>query len=202
MTRPLAALAWLILFAVPWLGPSVRPDAGAWVVDLLTGQWSETEPWVVVHFQLMGVWPMLIGLQLRHYWLGRPMPAAPFCLASFGVGAYGLLPWFVLRGATPGTRATPRLDRFVPWIAGGLGVTTLGLLGFGLLAGRPAAWLHAARTDGFIWTMAADFAVLWATSAWVAREAGRGRWWWAIAPVLGTIALMAEPSPPHHTPET
>ena len=196
MSRILAALAWLALIAVPWLGPAVRPDAGTWVVALLTGRWAGTEPWVVVHFQLMGVWPMLLGLQLRRYWLARPIPALPFCLASFGIGAYGLLPWFVVRSRDAPPRGTPRLDRALPLLAVGLGLTTLGLFGFGLVAGTPTAWLTAARTDGFVWTMAADFVVLWGTSMAIAQQDGDRRWWWALLPVLGTTGLLLKAPPP------
>jgi len=192
----LAALLWLLLFAVPWLGPPIRPDAGAWVLDLMTGRWSETEPWVVVHFMLMGVWPMLIGLQLRRFWRGRPLPAAPFCAAAFGVGAYGLLPWFVFRGVGPHTRPMPRLERFVPWFAAATGLSALGLLTYGLVVGAPAAWVAAARTDGFVWTMAADFWVLWVVSAATAREADPRRWRRTLVPVFGTVALLLAPSSP------
>ena len=194
MSRILAALLWLALFAVPWLGPPMRPDPGAWVVDLMTGRWSHTEPWVVVHFMLMGVWPMLIGLQQRRFWRATPLPAAPFCAAAFGLGAYGLLPWFMFRGAAPLPRPMPRLERFVPWIAAMTGLSALGLVAFGVVAGNPSAWTTAARTDGFIWTMAADFGVLWGVSTGSARETDPRRWQWSLMPIFGTVALLVMPS--------
>ncbi len=200
MPRLLAALLWLVLCAVPLVGPDIRPDAGAWVIDLITGDWSETEPWVVVHFQLMGVWPLLIGLQLRRFWRGRPLPAAPFCAAAFGVGAYGLLPWFVFRGTSPRPRPMPRLERIVPWLAAVTGLSALALVGFGLVAGSPAAWLLTAQTDGFVWTMAADFLVLWGVSIGTAREADPGRWQWSLVAIFGTVALLALPSRPVQAP--
>lgn len=190
MTRAIAAVLWLALFAVPWLGPPTRPDALAWVQDLMTGEWADTEPWVVVHFMLMGVWPALLGLQLRGFWRGRPVPAGPFCAASFVVGAYGLLPWFVVRGAHPRSRALPRVEGLVGVLAGGAGVAALGLLVFGMVRGTPSAWWSAFRAEGFVWTMGFDFVVLWATSVLVARESGAGRWHWTLVPVLGTAALL------------
>ena len=194
MTRLLAAVLWMALFAVPWLGPATRPDALAWVVDLLTGRWADTEPWVVVHFQCMGIWPALLGLQLRRFWRGRPLPAGPFCAAAFCVGAYGLLPWFVLRGTTPRPRVLPRVDKAVFWLAGGAGLVTVGLVAFGVAQGSLSAWWRAFRGDGFVWTMAFDFVVLWATSVGVAREASAPRWRWSLLPLLGTAALLVAES--------
>lgn len=189
MPRLLAVTLWLLLFAVPWLGPPTRPDLGPWVLGLLRGDWEGTEPWVVVHFQLMGIWPLLLGLQLRGWWRTRPVPAWPFSAGAFVVGAYALLPWFALRRPAP-HQPRPRVDAVAPWLAGGAGLAAAALALYGVLAGSVVAWGAAFATDGFVWTMSFDFLALWATSVLLARETG-GRWTWALVPVVGTATLLA-----------
>lgn len=147
-------IAWAIGMGLAFgLAPPNRPDLWDWLVRLLTGQWTGENPLVVAHFQLMGIWPMLCAALLRREW-ARPvrLPAWPFLLGAFGLGCFVLLPYLFLRRAPAlGDPGVPRL------VWGALGAAFAGFLGWGLVAGDLPAWLHAVRTDGFMWPMAWDF---------------------------------------------
>lgn len=188
MTRRAAAIGWLALVVVGFgLAPPSRPDQLDWVLALLLGRWEGEEPWVVAEFQMMGLWPALVGLLLRGDWRARPVPAWPFVLASFGLGCYALLPWFVLRSGdrgAPGPGPFARSD--LPYaLAVGAATLAVGAVATGGAAG-PAGFAHAVRTDGFVFPMTFDFLAFWLVSVVEARARTRGTpWAWALLPLVG-----------------
>lgn len=95
-----AVVLWVALIgeAVVW-APPARPDQGAWVLRLLTGQWDGEEPVVVALFNLMGVWPFVLAAQLAPWLRRRPLPLWPFALGSMVLGAFVLLPGLAVGGA-------------------------------------------------------------------------------------------------------
>lgn len=183
MTRTFAAALWIAFFAAAALfAPATREDVWPWCEALLRGDFAGTDPTVVAHFQLMGVWPLTYLVLLRRDLLARPLPALPFVLGSMALGAFVLLPWFILRPA-----ARPQQDDKVAQLLGhvvvraAISVMAAGLIGWGLATGDLSAWAQVRATEGFVWTMTIDFGILWAVSALVARESG-GRWWLALVP--------------------
>lgn len=196
MTRPAALLLWLALIAAPLVGPDARDDVWAWVRDLCTGRWVGTDPWVVAHFLAMAIWPTWLLLLLRERLFSRPVPAAPFAFGGFCLGAYALLPWFVLGGPAQPARPSPRAHRATRPIAA-LGLTVAAALtGWGLWAGDLQAWADVARTDGFVWTMTADFGAFWLAAVAVARRRG-GRWALTLLPLFGAgLYLLTDPPDP------
>jgi hypothetical protein len=196
MSRLAALLLWLALIAAPILGPDAREDVWPWVRDLCTGRWGATEPWVVAHFLSMAIWPTWLILLLRERLRARPVPAAPFAFGGFCLGAYALLPWFVLGGVGQPARPSPWAHRATrPLAAGGLAVA-VALTGWALRAGDPGAWAEVARTDGFVWTMTADFGAFWLAAVAVSRRRG-GRWALTLLPLFGAgLYLLTEPTEP------
>jgi hypothetical protein len=167
-----------IVYAVVWaavtlvgmgFAPPNRPDLWAWLVRLMTGDWAGENPLVVAHFQLMGVWPLLMIALWRREWRrhGR-LPAWPFLIGSFVLGCYAAMPYAFLRKEPAlGDPGVPRL------VWGVLGSAFLALAGWGLAAGDVAAWAAAVRTDGFMWPMMWDFLLF--AGLFVAES--RGRLW-------------------------
>lgn len=194
MSRGLVFVGWLALVVVGFgFAPPQRPDQTAWITDLLLGRWQGENPAVVALFQVMGVWPALLAtLTVDRFGPGpdRRLPAWPFALASFALGAYAMLPWFFLpRGGGPFASATPVRRG----LAAVLGVAGAALIGWGLTAGDLAGLAHTARTDGFVWPMSLDFVACTAISVGVARARDDSRlpWWIPVIPLVGAAVWAA-----------
>lgn len=185
--RITAALGWLALLWVGFgVGPPQAPGTPDLVSDLLTGRFAPHPPWLVAHFQLMGLWPLLFAFALRGEWRAR-VPAWPFLLGSVALGCYVLLPWFVLRGPGPVDRGRWWAHAALP---AGLAAGALAWVAWAAATGSGADWAHRVRADGFTWAMTWDFAAFWALS--VAEARGRRGWWWAaLVPVVGFGAVLA-----------
>ncbi len=180
---------WLALVAESvLLAPAARPDQTAWLVALMSGQWDGIDPWVVAHFNLMGVWPLVLAALLAPELRRRPVPLWPFALSSFAIGAFGLLPGLALGGEV---REPARWQGWVGHRAVGvLGFTAASaLVGWALLAGDGSEWVRSFREEQFVHIMAFDFVALWATSVVVAWERHE-RWWLALVPLWGAAALV------------
>jgi hypothetical protein len=147
---------WVSMLVVGFgFSPPSRPDTLAWVLRLLRGDWGGENPYVVAHFQLMGLWPLAFGLHLADRWRARPVPAWPFLLGSLALGMYALLPWFALPRRDPGPPG-PRWARS-PWGPRGLAATGLGFVGWALVTGDVRAYWDTVVSDGFVWPMTVDF---------------------------------------------
>ena len=167
----------------------MRPDWWPWVVDLMMGRFGDTNPIIVAHFYCMGLWPVLFLMQLRPYWLAKPVPALPFALGSFALGAFAILPWMVLR-ADPQVQSKSssgsRIERILALVIGLVGVVFLSV---GFAFGDLSSWVQAVTEDNFVWTMSADFVVLWGLVAFAREqeaEASTRRWTRTLIPLIGT----------------
>lgn len=167
------------------LAPETRPDQTEWVVRLLTGDWEGEEPWVVVVFNLLGVWPFAMAALLAPSLARRPVPLWPFVLGSMFAGAFALIPGLALGG-----ESRPWGERWLrhPVFRGLLAVVTIGMVGWAAVAGDPSAYARSFATDQFVHVMSLDFGLLWITSIVVARSQG-GAWGWSIVPVVGALIV-------------
>ena len=168
----------------------MRPDWWPWVVDLMMGRFEDTNPIIVAHFYCMGLWPILLLIQLRQQWFSKPIPALPFALGAFGLGAFALLPWMVLRAASQVESKPPSANRIERGLALVIGLLGLVFLGVGFALGDLSSWVQTVTQDNFVWTMSADFVVLWGMSIGFAREQESGespsRWTRTLIPLIGT----------------
>ncbi|MEM1310195.1 MAG: DUF2834 domain-containing protein, partial [Cyanobacteria bacterium P01_H01_bin.153] len=165
LRRSLLAILWLafVLYAF-LLAPPDQPHTAQLIQQLTTGQWDDLNPAIVALFNLMGIWPMAYaGLALMDGH-GQKTPAWPFVAGSFGLGAFLLLPYLVLREPNP-TFVLPKskLLSLVEsrWLGLSLLAGSLVLMGYGLYAGDWADFVSQWQTSRFIHVMSLDFCLLW-----------------------------------------
>ncbi|MEN0064747.1 MAG: hypothetical protein AAGA48_21560 [Myxococcota bacterium] len=184
-------IVWAILLAYAVLfAPPSRPDQDAWVMRLLTGEWEGEEPWVVVIFNLLGVWPLVMASLLAPWLRRRPIGLWPFVAGSMALGAFILIPGLVIGGKPQPVATWQRFLRH-PAFRGALALGTMAMVAGAIALGDPEEYARIFARDQFVHVMSLDFAVLYLTSVVVAREQG-GSWGWALLPLLGGL-LVARP---------
>ncbi|WP_413163271.1 DUF2834 domain-containing protein [Capilliphycus salinus ALCB114379] len=161
-----------IFFGLLWIGfvvyafvlaPPDRPDTLILIKDLSTGNWQGINPLIVALFNIMGVWPLIYSSLLFFDGRGQNIPAWPFAIASFGVGAFALLPYLALRQPNPNYSGSPNLflkilDSRITGIALTLGAVTL--IAYGLNGGDWSDFAQQWQTSRFIHVMSLDFCLL------------------------------------------
>ncbi len=147
------------------------------IIRLSSGQWQGINPLIVTLFNLMGIWPMIYACLVLIDGVGQKIPAWPFVSASFGVGAFALLPYLALRQPNSSfTAAKSRLIKIVdsPWTGRVLLLATIALLIYGLTQGSLSAnWRDFTaqwQTSRFIHVMSLDFCILCAVVAPLLRD--------------------------------
>lgn len=196
---------WLVLigYAV-FLAPG--GDANPVMSQVFSGQLADIDPLVLAVFSSLGIFPALfltlLLLNDRQRW-----PAWPFVLASFGIGAFALLPYFAFGAKPPlkGLRTPEWLMRFLSsriWL-GALTALWLGnlltlLQGFSLTAYREAFF-----ASSLVSVMTVDWFVLWGLSVYtVSRfypDAPNKVLAWI--PILGPVLVLFTNRPLLHAAE-
>ena len=155
-----SAVLWLSLMAIAFFtSPPAAPDTGALIQHLLTGKLDGVNVSLFALFNLMGVWPAAMAVALR---FDRPWWKWPFIAGSFALGAFALLPYFVLRrwGAErrpPESFIARLLSSHWLWRALAVaGVSFGALFIFGDLQRFKALW----KTQQFPYVMSFDFAAM------------------------------------------
>jgi len=154
-------LLWLgfILYAF-LLAPPDQPDTLDLITKLSTGQWGGINPLVVSLFNLMGIYPLIYSAVLLIDGRGQKIPAWPFVLGSFAVGAFAILPYLALRQANPvfsGEKSglIKLLDS--RWFGLSLLLGALALLFYGFSQGNGADFISQWQSSRFIHVMSLDF---------------------------------------------
>ncbi|MBE9228134.1 DUF2834 domain-containing protein [Phormidium sp. LEGE 05292] len=161
-----------ISFWLLWLGvvgyafllaPPQQPGTFELIKNLSTGQIAGINPLIVALFNIMGVWPIIYSCLLFFDGRGQKVKAWPFAAASFGVGAFSLLPYLALREPNPEFIGSK--NKFLKvldsrWTAILLTLTSLGLVAFGLIAGDWQDFIQQWQTSRFIHVMSLDFCLL------------------------------------------
>lgn len=161
---------WLgfVIYAM-FMAPPSTPETGEMIRQLLTGAWTNLNPGVVVLFNLMGLWPVIYASLALTDGVDQAFPAWPFVLASFGLGAFALLPYLALREPTCTrpyqTTNTALLNVLNHRLMGmGVAIVTLLILAYGLSQGHWNTvlqdFLHEFSTSRFIHVMGLDFCLL------------------------------------------
>lgn len=157
-------LLWLGLISYAFLfAPPNQPDTFELIIRLSTGDWEGINPLIISLFYLMGIWPIIYACLLFVDGRGQKIKAFPFALASFGVGAFAILPYLALRLSNPifsGEKdgLIKILDSRITGLLLTLG--TIVLLAFGLSQGDWGDFIHQWQTSRFIHVMSLDFCLL------------------------------------------
>ena len=154
-------LLWLgfILYAF-LLAPPDQPDTLELITKLSTGQWGGINPLVVSLFNLMGIYPLIYSAVLLIDGRGQKIPAWPFVLGSFAVGAFAILPYLALRQANPVFSGEKNgLIKLLDsrWFGLSLLLGALALLIYGFSQGNGADFISQWQSSRFIHVMSLDF---------------------------------------------
>jgi hypothetical protein len=157
-------LLWLGLISYAFLfAPPNQPDTFELIIRLSTGDWEGINPLIISLFYLMGIWPIIYACLLFVDGRGQKIKAFPFALASFGVGAFAILPYLALRLPNPIFSGEKNglikiLDSRITGLLLTLG--TIVLLAFGLSQGDWGDFIQQWQTNRFIHVMSLDFCLL------------------------------------------
>jgi hypothetical protein len=157
-------LLWVGVVAYAFLlAPPNQPDTVELIKNLSTGNWDGINPLVIALFNIMGIWPFIYACLLLIDGRQQKIPAWLFAAASFGVGAFALLPYLALR--QPNQEFTGSKGIFLKlldsrWFGIALTLGTLGLLSFGLVNGDWGDFIGQWQTSRFIHVMSLDFCLL------------------------------------------
>lgn len=161
MTRRVGyGLWWLALMVYGFLiAPGPDPDLLGLISEL--GSFTSEDRLSTGLFNLMGVWPFLF-LALLSGESGTRIPPWLFAAASFALGAFVLLPYFVIRAA-PVPSAAPSRWRSIMGsrVVGALAtVIVLGLVTWAVLGADLAAFEARWVSSNFVNVMSIDFVCL------------------------------------------
>ncbi|MGB7414279.1 MAG: DUF2834 domain-containing protein [Thermosynechococcaceae cyanobacterium] len=198
-------LLWLAFTSYAFLlAPGDQSDTLPLIQKLSTGQWQGINPCIIALFNLMGIWPMVYGGVLFADGRGQKVPAWPFAAASFGVGAFAILPYLAFRKPALAFAGEPdRLLKFWDsrWLAMVLGGGAIALFGYGLTQGDWGDFIQQWQTSRFIHVMSLDFCLLSLLFSTLIkddlhRRKMNSQWWLlSLIPLLGPITyLIVRPS--------
>ncbi|MFD1888169.1 hypothetical protein [Paenibacillus wenxiniae] len=180
------------------------PDTGGadpYLRSLLTLQ--SKEPSLMAMFSLLGLYPLSYAcLLLRGD--DRRVPAWPFVLGSFALGAFALLPYFILTASGRWAEHRPRIrtarsirgsveGAATHWI---LLLITVGVIAYGWIGGHSVAYAQAFNSSSFVHTMTIDFVVLTLLSVYAIHQDQRvtrqpaGIMWIGLIPVIGLLLYV------------
>ncbi|MEL7035122.1 MAG: DUF2834 domain-containing protein [Cyanobacteria bacterium J06592_8] len=199
-----------IVFGCLWIGfgvyaftfaPPDQPDTLNLIKDLSTGNWQEINPLIVALFNIMGIWPLIYSSILFVDGQGQKIPAWPFAIASFAVGAFAILPYLTFRQPNPHSCGSTNI--FLKLLGSritGLLLTlgTLTLIGYGLNGGDWSDFVQQWQTSRFIHVMSLDFCCLCLLFPALLSDdmARRGMknpilfWTVALIPLLGPLLYL------------
>lgn len=159
----------LIILWVTFVGyaflfaPPDRPDTLDLIINLSTGNWENINPLIIALFNLMGILPMIYACFLLIDGKGQKIPAWTFLSASFGVGAFAILPYLALRQPNPNWQGEKNLLLKIldsRWLGILLTVGAIVLICFGLLNGSWSDFSQQWQTNRFVHVMSLDFCLL------------------------------------------
>lgn len=157
--RLAAALLWCGLWGAALAAPPASPDTSRLIVKLATADLAGVNLSLFALFNLMGVAPLAMAVGLR---FDTPWWKWVFLAASLVVGAFALLPYFVLRPwlelrREPTSFAGKLLSSRWVWRALVVAAVCFGGL---FCFGGVGEFAQLVRTQQFPWVMSFDFLAL------------------------------------------
>ncbi|NES23169.1 MAG: DUF2834 domain-containing protein [Symploca sp. SIO3E6] len=199
-------LLWLGFIAYAFLlAPPDQPDTAELIANLSSGKWQDINPLVVCLFNLMGIWPIIYSCLILVDGRQQKLPAWPFATASFGVGAFAILPYLALREPNQKFTGSPGvLLKFFDsrWFGIALTLGAIVLLSYGF-SGDWGDFIKQWQTSRFIHVMSLDFGLLSLLFPLLLGDdvARRGMknspWFWVLEslPLLGALLYLSFRSP-------
>ncbi|MBE9129708.1 MULTISPECIES: DUF2834 domain-containing protein [unclassified Coleofasciculus] len=195
-------LIWVIFISYAFfLAPPNQPDSFELIKNLSTGNWDGINPLIIALFNIMGILPLIYACLIFIDGRTQKIPAWLFATASFGVGAFALLPYLALRQPNqdfPGKKDSVLKLFDSRWFGVALTLGTVSLLGFGFLKGDWSDFIQQWQTSRFIHVMSLDFCLLCLLFPALLGDdmARRGlknsSWFWAVAlvPLVGSLLYL------------
>ncbi|MFC4775527.1 hypothetical protein ACFO9Q_01865 [Paenibacillus sp. GCM10023252] len=196
--RMLLFVMWLLFISYAWLlAPGASGSQDPILQDLL--RMKAEEPAVLVMFSLLGVFPMVYAcLLLRDDRLR--IPAWPFVLLSFALGAFALLPYYFLLSGLASRSEGNRTPIFLLRITDSrlfvslLFLITSALMIYAITGGDGEAYAAAFRHSSFVHVMTIDFVLLTLLSVYAIytnnRLSKRGGALLGLIPILGPLIYL------------
>ncbi|MEP0919109.1 DUF2834 domain-containing protein [Leptolyngbya sp. DQ-M1] len=161
-----------ILLTLIWVGfvgyaftlaPPNQPDTFELIKNLSTANVAGINPLIVALFNIMGFLPLAYACITFLDGRSQKIPAWLFTAASFGVGAFSLLPYLIFRKSNP--TFTGQKNWFLKLMDSRItgGVIALGAIGlflYGVTNGDWSNFVQQWKTDRFIHVMSLDFCLL------------------------------------------
>ncbi|NMO97595.1 hypothetical protein [Paenibacillus lemnae] len=164
MSRLLWLVVWFSFIGYAlWLAPGARSGDDPLFMDLVTLQSNEAS--LMAMFSLLGLFPVAFACLLLRSDNGN-VPAWPFSLAAFGLGAFALIPYYILKRDQDLTYRQSRAPHWVLKLARSgvflvlLMLGTLAVIGYGLFMGDLQAYGEAFSSSQFVHVMSIDFIIL------------------------------------------
>lgn len=193
-----------------FLAPPNQPDTFELIKDLSTGKWEGINTLIVSLFNIMGVWPIIYSCLLFIDGKGQKIPAWPFALLSFGVGAFAILPYLALRERK--REFIGQKNLFLKlldsrWTGVALTIGAIALVAYGLQGANWADYVQQFQTSRFIHVMSLDFCLLCLLfpallgDDMARRGINNSALFWAVSllPLFGPLAYLCLRPP---TPES
>lgn len=152
----------LITYAF-FFAPPNQPHTFELIQKLSLGNWQGINTLIVALFYLMGVWPLVYSALIFADGRSQKIPAWLFATASFGVGAFALLPYLYLREENQefvGQKSVflKLLDSRITGII--FTLIAILLVIYGLQGGDWQDFIQQWHTNRFIHVMSLDFCLL------------------------------------------
>lgn len=194
-----------------FLAPAESPETSEVIQNLTTDKLQDINPLIIAIFNLLGAIPLLYSCLIYIDGRVQKVPAWPFSLGSFILGAFALLPYLALR--EPNDTFVGEKDWWLKitdsrWTGGMVAIATLTLLFYGLTNGDWNDFFQQWQTSRFVHITSLDFCLLCLLFPILLGDdmTRRGlkdrRIFWAVAlvPLLGAIAYVTL-RPPLQTAE-
>lgn len=186
-------IAWIGLIA--WAVLGAPPSDGEDMARVLAWFSFADDPLPTALFNLMGVWPLVYGAVLLRDPPQR-VPAWPFFVLSFAIGAFALLPYLAFRRWGAPARSNPGWVRRAltgRGLALVLALAAAGLTWWGLAFGSLDAFAEHWQSSPLTTAMTVDFAVLtlgfWPVLVDDVRRHGGPAW----AAAVGAVPIVGPP---------
>lgn len=208
--RWILGLVWIAFIAYALLlAPGQSPGSDPIFKELITMQ--SKEPWLLTVFSWLGIFPAVYACMLLRTSVkerGGRVPAWPFVILSFGLGAFALLPYYAWlssanrasgyttlhfgrqRESGIGRVAAHKLTHVV------LLLLTLGAAFYAVTQGHPDVYMGAFNQSAFVHIMTIDFVLLTLLSMiaiYRDTEVSRRSPAWAMAgiiPIVGPLIYL------------